>query len=345
MRFFLLSVCYFINQLSYSQINSLRYSKLRINNLIWTENQTRLLKKDNKVKQQTITQKGKGKNSTTTSVFSSDGRITEFHVNAKNYFKITYHNDSLIEQVIYYDNNVIKKRDSISYSGTRIKNKYRLDENNRNVESEEYTYDSTYITQYIYKKRIKGNMKELRKHVYEYYPDHSYKKITTYKKGKIKFVNNFDCNPIGEVKYETAQNCIKYETDSLGNKIKITMINSNSWTVKQIEYYNKQDKVVAAKTYAQPSNKVIWEYYYNSKNYLTEKFISYNDRKKELYRLEYKYNPVFINNYDELCRYKRKKLIYKNVKEYGEKGLLIESIEINKRNRIRSKQICSYQYY
>lgn len=336
----------FLFLFSFAQWDEIKYSQKNYLYFIYWTNNNKALKKENKIKRQSEFHKGSNvKNSTIDYVYSPNGNLIEHYKSKKEYYKITYHNDSLVRQVQYFNNGNIKWRDSITYSGIRIKNEYRFDEKNILIESKERAYDSTYITSFSHKKMKKGKMKETERYEYEYYPDYSYKKITSYRRGKLKHTNNFDCNPIGEVKKRDSQNCVKYETDSLGNKMRITLTTSKGYNVKIVEYIDTNNSVVYSKTYAMPSNNLIWEYYYNSKNHLLEKFVSYKDNKKEFFRMEYKYAPGVYNNYTEFTKYKKGKLIYTKKQEYDDKGMVIKSIEYNKANKIKSMKMYSYQYY
>jgi len=144
---------------------------------------------------------------------------------------------------------------------------------------------------------IKKDSKYFGRYVYTYYPDGSKKQTIEYnRRDKIKHIWNFDCKPegISEEQHlkDTSRICIRYETDSAGNKIKIKEENQKVGKVaRTISRYNKDNYLLDEVTYdskERPRNH--YHYSYDAKNNLTE-FINYKKNSTEIKeRVVYNYD-------------------------------------------------------
>ena len=213
-------------------------------------------------------------------------------------------------------------------------------------EKETYRYDSTFVVEYKYEKHKNDSFKEFRKNVYEYYPDHSYKKVTYYKNGKPKGYSVFDCNPRGieqKAKKDSIFNCVKYDTDSLGNKIKVSITNQKGYSVKVVDYYNAKDERIASKTYdTKKGNPILWEYSFKPGSAYYIRFASYV-RNKKFY--EVKNTLDERDNCLESVTYKRGSLKRRNIQQFNEKAMLVSSNHYNRRNKLTGSTTYSYTYY
>ncbi|MCW3103333.1 MAG: hypothetical protein JWO09_1773 [Bacteroidetes bacterium] len=253
--------------------------------------------------------------------------------------------DQRLSCAIYKRGKLIE-RDSFVWIGKTLRESYSIDGKNKIFNRQRYTYDSTYVTEFLFEKLKHGKFVEYRKNVTEYYPDHSYKKITYYKNGKPKRFTVFDCNPAGQdhkVEKDSVYNCVKYDVDSLGNKIKISLNNTKEHSWKLVEYFNEKDECIARKTYDERKHgELLWAYYYKPGQPELLKFVSYKG-VKEYYRIE--------NGFDANGRvvavdtYIRGKLKGRERNEYNERGLIAKTEKLNKRNKKTKEITYLYQYY
>ena len=215
------------------------------------------------------------------------------------------------------------------------------------IEKESYQYDSTFVTQYLDQQLKKRNFIEKKKRVTEYYPGYSIKKITSYKNEKPVYYSVFDCNPLGEnhkVKKDSVYNCVKYDLDSLGNKMKITIVNNRRFPEKTIEYFDKDDALIAQKTFNLKSNRLDRIYYFKPGAPGFTKFISFTN-KREYFRVENTYDGKETKNCTEILVYKRGRLRDKDVKKFNDRNLLEQSTLFNRRNKKKIEWTYLYEYY
>ncbi len=332
--------------------SSIRYIKSRIigsygyyNDIAW-ENELKQSNKENKIKQKTtITKDALGKPKSIVQ-YDTEGRLIDKKRNKKREIKVSYYKDDKEAERVYYKSNKFVKRDSSTYDKkNNLIKRLHFNSSNKLTRRERYKYDSTYITEYVFERFKKGEFSEREKTITEYYPDYSIKKSTWYKNGKPKFYNVFDCNPIGinhKVKKDSAYNCEKYEVDSLGNKIKVTIENSKGYSEKTIEYFNSKDERTALKAYDLKSNRPKYIYYFSPGTFNITKYITYK-KGKELYRTEN------TNDNNDKCvevkRYKKGKLKQIIKRTYNDIGLMTSVKWYNKRNKTESETKFSYEYY
>lgn len=279
--------------------------------------------------------------------FDTAGRLIAHTPRKGTAVKIDYVRNNQKKNLKFYDKGKLIETDSFFWEGTKLLSCNISYDDNKIAKRQRYKYDSTYITEYVYEKLKKGNFVELRKTTYEYYPDYSNKKITYYKKERPTHFTVFDCNPAGQTRKpqkDSAYNCIKYDVDSLGNKIKITLKNEKGYSWKIIEYYNSTAKRIASKTFdVEKNDELLWTYYFiPGEHELLSKFISYKN-KKEYYRKENKYDDK--GNCLELLTYSRGKLKKINKSSYNEKGLPVKTETYNKHNKKKSESSYAYEYY
>lgn len=274
------------------------------------------------------------------------GRVTNYKMSKDREIKVNYYKDDLKQSLSVYKNNKLVERDSFSWDDKKLLGCFYFNKRNKLIEKESYKYDSTFVTEYLDQKLKKGNLMITRKRITEYYPGYDIKRITTYnKKGKPVYYSVFDCNPVGEnhkVKKDSVYNCVKYDVDSLGNKIKVTVINGRQFAEKDIEYFNKNDERIARKTFDLKSNRLEWVYYFKPEAPGFTKFISYQ-RNKEHYKVENVYDDK--NHCTESSTYSFRKLKKKNVNAFNEKGMLTDEQFYNRRNKKKYEWTYLYEYY
>lgn len=279
--------------------------------------------------------------------YDTEGRLVSYKYGRAKEIRAGYASGEQKEFVSFHKQGKLIELDSFVWNGKNLNACYILDKNRKVFKRQLYKYDSTFVTEYTFEKQSRGKYMELERYVYEYYPDYTYKKITRYKKGKPKKHIMFDCNPLGEdhkIKKDSAFNCIKYDTDSLGNKIKVTITNLKGASLKKVEYFNNNDQRIAEKTYDLKKNGgLMWAYFYDTGDpiYYT-KFISYK-RGREFYKIENKYDKN--SKCTESVRWSKGRIrqTYKN--SFNEKGLLAKAEMYNRKNRKKSEVRYIYEYY
>lgn len=279
--------------------------------------------------------------------YDKEGRVVNYKITKGKEIKINYYSGDLKLEQSVYKNQKLVARDSFLWEDKKLMACFYFDNKNKLVEKESYKYDSTFVVEYVDSKVNGNKYKEKRKRIIEYYPDFSFKKITYYKNGKPDYYSVFDCNPIGEnhkIKKDSSYNCVKYDVDSLGNKIKVTIVNDRLDPRKVIEYYNDKDELIAHKVYDLKKNQLELAYYFTPGAPLFTKFVSYF-RKKEYYRIENVYDSNNKKNCIESATYKRRRLTQKTKNSFNEKEIIASSSEYNRRNKKKVERIYSYEYY
>lgn len=221
--------------------------------------------------------------------YDPEGRIIEYAPNKKKGVKLNYSIGDQEKSLTSYKKGKIVELDSFLWQGKSLKQANVFNGKNKIVKRESYKYDSTFVTEYLYERLKRGKLSEHIKRIYEYYPDYRHKKISYYKNGKPDYFSVFDCNPIGEdhkISKDSAYHCVKYDADSLGNKIIVTITNQRGFSSKIIEYFNSKDERIASKTFdLKNKGKLLWEYHFKPGTMMFTKFVSYK-RNKEYYKIE-----------------------------------------------------------
>ncbi|MCE3279089.1 MAG: hypothetical protein K0S44_1280 [Bacteroidetes bacterium] len=277
--------------------------------------------------------------------FDTAGRMIGY-ITPKKEFRTAYSNEDKRLFTASYKKGKLIERDTFIWENTMLKECDNYGSNNQMFQRQRYMYDSTFVTEFVTEKVKKGKFREVKRVVYEYYPDYSYKKITFYKKGKPDYFTVFDCNPAGQnhkVEKDSTYNCLKYDVDSLGNKVKITITSDKNVSWKKVEYYNNKDECIALKTYDMRKNEeLMWTYYFKEGTQLLSKFISYK-HAKEYYRTETEFDTK--NNPTTSVTYRRGKLKGRSRHTYNDHGLLVKTERFNKHEKKKKEISYLYQYY
>lgn len=261
-------------------------------------------------------------------------------------FLVSYMNseDKLKEKIQYIKNSEVIITDSFNYNKFDRTILYaRFDKEHKLKKQETYSYDSTLLKEHHAFTYKKGNKKEVSKEVYEYESDLQLKKITYYnQKNKAYKKTLFDCNPIGvnhKISKDSSYKCVKYDTDSLGNKIQIMIENIKNKSTKAVIYYNNQNKIIAHKYFDLKKNKPLYYSFYNPETGVTIKHITFH-KGKEDYKFEIKFDDK--NNKTEQVTYSKNKMTSIFKYEYNQQGLLVGGKGYNQRNQL--KRVVTYSY-
>jgi hypothetical protein len=197
-----------------------------------------------------------------------------------------------------------------------------------------YKYDSTRLTESDY--YIKNSEVPKEKWVYEYYANHSKKRSTFYKKGKVKYVWNYECKEEGELikkHKDTTMICENTEFDIAGNKtVTLRKFNQKGKPYKEVYVYNKENKIIETRFYNE-KDILINKFVQNPDNFSTVWYY-FNNKGMERYRYENIYNSK--NNIIEESRYKNQNILTsKKTYNYNENNILLSTMSIGKKNKLR----------
>jgi hypothetical protein len=261
-------------------------------------------------------------------------------------FLVCYANsgDKLKQKIKYIKNSQVIITDSFNYNKFNRTTLYsRFDKEHKLKNQDAYSYDSTLLKEHHAFTYKKGKKKEVSKELYEYETDLQLKKITYYnQKNKAYKKTLFDCNPIGvnhKISKDSSYKCVKYDTDSLGNKIQITIENVKNKSTKVIMYYNSQNKIVARKIFDLKKNQPLCYSFYHPETGMTINYISFH-KGKEDYKFEIKFDDK--NNKVERVTYSNNKMTSVFKYEYNQQGLLVGGKGYNHRNQL--KRVVAYNY-
>lgn len=252
--------------------------------------------------------------------------------------------DKLKQKIQYVKNSEVIVTDSFNYNKFDRTTLYaRFDKGHKLKNQDVYSYDSTLLKEHHAYTFKKDKMKEVSKEIYEYESDLQLKKITYYnQKNKAYKKTVFDCNPMGvnhKISKDSSYKCVKYDTDSLGNKIQITIENVKNKSTKVILYYDKQNKVIARKNFDLKKNQPLYYSFYHPETGVTIKYISFH-KGKEDYKFEIKFDDK--NNKTEQTTYVKNKMTSIFKYEYKPQGLLVAGKGYNRRNEL--KRVVAYNY-
>lgn len=165
-----------------------------------------------------------------------------------------------------------------------------------------------------------GKHKKLHsKNIYSYSDNGELIESRSYIKGKLNFINNHNCNPLGEPikKVSQSKTCISTEFDKDGNMIKIYVLSNANGTIYKIKT-----------TFKDTSNNVIKSELFDSGNRITSSTIYdentsinqfFNKRGKVIFKTK-----KWFNKNKQLIKkehYKKSKLAYTKTYSYNKKGL------------------------
>lgn len=254
---------------------------------------------------------------------------TKFNKNGVGYSFLKYNKKGKLKWIWTYhliDTVNYDKLESVSNNDT-FRRVNIFNENNKIIETNHYSKDNKIYYTYKYTYNNKNKLatssgfrkgKQTYKNEYEYYDNGSLKETREYnKKGKLKKIYNYACEPTGTVEKKiTQENICKKRTynpdssyvviyeghDNKGNMARrIVKYSKDSLELEQT-FYNKKDKetrkyiteykdkkVVGFQNFY--SGKLIRKYNYSYKpNGLTDSYQSYNKKGKLLQKTVYEYS-------------------------------------------------------
>lgn len=243
--------------------------------------------------------------------------------------------DKLKQKIQYIKNSEVIKTDSFNYNRFDRTILYaRFDKEHKLKNQDVYSYDSTLLKEHQAFTFKNEKKKEVNKEVYEYESDLQLKKITYYNKKNKAYKNTvFDCNPIGvnhKISKDSSYKCVKYDVDSLGNKIQITIENERKHSVKIVRYFNKENKLIAYKKFDLKHDRPDYFTFYNPETGAFVKQIVFR-KGKEYSRSEAKFDDK--KNLIENLWYRKNRIYYLIKYQYNQEGLLVKLDGFDKKNK------------
>jgi len=293
----------------------------------------------------TLTQynkKGTSKKRTDTFAFTYDdkGFLTSlYESNSKNKktekHEYTY-KDSFLVEYNYYKNNKPVRRFEINRNGTkRITDIVKKNSKGEVVLKQHNDFDPTnMITRMaMYDK----NNKEKNAVEYSYFDGKNMKQAKEYRKGKLKKVWNYTCDPAGtdEKKVKEIKVCKNVNVDENGNRVESNrIVNPKGEVELLVNTFDKNDKIIKRMVYDDIKHKLKSEYSFRIVNDNEEiVYKNYNKKEKPIWVSTVIYNGSHKILSSEYVMGKKMKRIFKTTFGYNDKNLMTRSESFDSKNR------------
>jgi YD repeat-containing protein len=266
--------------------------------------------KEHQVKSRELIHYSNGEKIRTTQFFNTDGLVTKISREIKG--KVHSINYSYDES-----NNVIEI-ESTNSKNEKWRTQYYYDKENRLIGRDTYDKKGEYsgfksgynndgkiLFQEIYKKSKTIPVQSL---FYDYYEGGSKKSTTYKKKGKVKYVWNYDCKPEGElinVKNKAASTiCIKEELDKDGNRVVWERTFNDKGKLTKVQKVFRIDSTIISKKVFNPDDRLTsettYQYFDDKEQTEIENVIYPKDGESYMnYKKLNKFNGSFTTYYNE----------------------------------------------
>lgn len=254
--------------------------------------------------------------------------------------------DSFLTGLSYYKNNKLFRRYDISRNNlNKITDIIKTNSKNEIVLKQHNDFD----TSLNMLKRVtffdKKN-KEKKAVEYSYYDGKNMKQAKEYRKGKLKKVWNYTCDPAGtnEKKVKEIKVCKNVNVDENGNRVESNRtINPKGEIELRVSTFDRNNKMIKQMVYDDIKHRLKseWSYLPSDGNYVMT-YKNYNMRKQQVY-----YNKAVFNSRqrivsNEFVIGRKKKNLFKTLFEYNDKNLISQSKSFDRKNRKTSENIHTY---
>jgi hypothetical protein len=296
--------------------------------------------------------KGALKKRSDTFAFTYDDKgflTTLYETNSKNKKSEKYDyvfKDSMIMGYNYYKNGKLFR----SYEITRNSNKKITDMVKKNskggiILKQHTDFDDVgkMLTRIAYYDK---NNKEKKAIEYSYHEDNTMKQAKEYRKGKLKRVWNYTCDPKGadEKKVKEMKVCKNVNVDENGNRVESNrIVNPKGEVELRVNTFDKNERFIKQKVYDDIKHKLKSEFSTTIVNGNEETVYKNYDKKEKLIMVNtsvYNSSHKLINH--EYAIGKKLKRAFKTVFEYNEKNLLINSKSFDSKDRKTYENIHTY---
>lgn len=296
--------------------------------------------------------KGSSKKRIETFAFTYDDKgflIGLYETNSKNKKSEKYEyifKDSVIMGYRYYKNDKLHR----TYEITRNSKKKITDLVKKNSKNEvilrqhnDFDESINMMTRIAYYDK---NNKEKKAIEYSYYEGKNMKQAKEYRKGKLKKIWNYTCDPKGtdEKKVKEMKVCKNVNVDENGNRVESNRIVNHKGEIElRVNTFDKNDWMIKQMVYDDVKHKLKSEWQLNYVNGVEEIVHKTYDKKGK---------PSFINTStfnashkilsQEYKVGKKQKRIFKSTFSYNDKNLLSHSEGFDRKNRKTHENIHTY---
>jgi hypothetical protein len=296
--------------------------------------------------------KGKAKKKTRLYSFKYDekGFVTAFEEgNSKNKNKEHYEYviaDSLLVKYDYYRKNELKKTYEIKRNPDKRISDFIVKNNKGEVISKKH-HDFDPETKLINRVAIYGKHNKERQAIeYTYFDAKNMKQAREYRKGKLKKIWNYTCDPAGfkEEKVKEIKVCKNVNVDENGNRVETNRIVTPKGKIElRINTFDKNNQMIRQLIYDDLKHKLESEWSYTYVNGNMERiYKTYNRRGKEDYYNKTMYDTSGHILSNEYVIGTRKRDVFKTYFTYNDKKLITHSESFDKKNRKTSENIHTY---
>jgi hypothetical protein len=281
--------------------------------------------------------------------YDEKGFVTLFEEsNSRSKYKERYEYviaDSLLVRYDYYRKNELKKTYEIKRNPDKRVSDFIVKNNKGEVISKKH-HDFDPETKLISRVAIFGkNNKEKQAIEYTYFDAKNMKQAREYRKGKLKKVWNYTCDPAGsKEKVKEIKVCKNVNVDENGNRVETNRIVTPKGEVElRINTFDKNNQMIRQLIYDDIKHKLESEWAYTSVNGTMQRiYKTYNKRGKEDY-----YNKTIYDNSGRILSNEyvigtRKKSAFKTNFYYNDKKLITHSESFDKKNRKTAENIHTY---
>jgi hypothetical protein len=296
--------------------------------------------------------KGDPKKRTETFTFTYDdkGFLTGlYETNSKNKKSEKYDylfKDSVIIGYNYFKNDKLFR----SYEITRNKKKKITDIVKKNSKGEiilkqhnEFDEKINMLTRIAYYDK---NNKEKKAVEYSYYEGDNMKQAKEYKKGKLKRVWNYTCDPKGtdEKKVKEIKVCKNVNVDENGNRVESNrIVNPKGEVELRVNTFDKNERMIKQMVYDDLKHRLKSEWQVKYINGVEEiVYKGYNKKGRPVYVNTFTYNASHKILSQEYVAGKKQKRIFKSTFSYNDKNLLIHSQGFDRKDRKTHENIHTY---
>lgn len=270
----------------------------------------------------------------------------ETHTKSKKSEKYEYfYKDSLLSSYNHYKNNKLVKRYEIAwYKSNKVSDVIKKNGKNTVVmkQHNDYNENLNLSKTAVYDK----NGKEKKAIEYTYYDAKAMKQAKEYRKGKLKKIWNYTCDPAGvkEEKVKEMKICKNVNVDENGNRVETNrIVNPKGEVELRVNTFDKNDRMIKQLVYDDVKHKLKSEWSYAPLNDKWEMlYIAYDKKGRQNY-----YNKAIFNSWqrilsNEYVMGRKKKSTFRTSFEYNDKHLMTHFESFDSKNRKRSENIHTY---
>jgi hypothetical protein len=297
--------------------------------------------------------KGTKKKRTDTFAFTYDNKgffATLYESNSKNKktekYEYTY-KDSFLMGYDHYKNNKLERRYEIARNSKhKITDIIKKNSKSEVILKQHTDFDTELkmLTRIAYYDK---NNKEKKAIEYSYSEGDNMKQAKEYRKGKLKRVWNYTCDPKGtdEKKVKEIKVCKNVNVDENGNRVESNrIVNSKGEVELRVNTFDKNERMIKQKVYDDIKHRLKSEFSTTIVNGNEETvYKHYNKKEKTMWISTVIYNSYHKLISSEFVSGKKLKRVYKTTFQYNDKNLMTHSEGLDSKNRKTFENTLTYQ--